>query len=822
LFRNYFITAARHILRHRLYSLINILGLAVGVAACLLIFLFVRYETSYDSWMPNADNIYRLNYINFYKNGDDYTCGCAPGIAKAAMDERFSEIEHSTRFYPLAPVIGLKDRSFVETIWMADSNFFSVFELPFLEGDRETAFDNLTNIVISQRMAIKYFGEQSPLGEILTFTLQDEVRDFKITGVFADLPENSEFNFQMLFPLDNELYGDNNAINQRWFNTWGYLYLKLKDGSDASLINSQLSDLVAKNVPTIDERKPEDVIELSLTNLRDIHLYSAEHPSGPLNGIRPLGNITQVYSFAAIAGLILLIACINFMNLSTARSLHRAKEVSMRKTLGASRAQLIRQFLGENILVAAAGLLIALVIVDIALPRFNEVLHISTSGTYWTNPTFLAASVFLLLVIGVVAGLYPAFYLSAFRPAQILSGDIIGGRSGASLFRAGLTIFQFSISIALIIATAVVYSQNVYSLNKDMGFNKENALVVRNLRARYARDYKNVFAEEVSRLPAVESVSQSAVGPADYVGWHTNFRVANKEGAEDHAISPIAVDDAFFHHYEIPILFGRAFDKTRAKDQLSTTDLAEGEVHPQSSAIVNVTAARQLGFSDAEAALGQILQFGDDRLEIVGIVADYHHQSTREPTRAFVYMFTPNRFGVLNIKYAAGADKAQLQRDVAAVWKQFVPDVEMHSVFVTDKIKDLYVAETRQSEMLLAFSLLAILVACLGLYGLAAFTSEQQSRSIAIRKVHGAQVWDVVKMMLLQFSKPVLIANLLAWPVAWYLMADYLSGFTFRIDLNPLFFIATGLMALLIAWLTTGYHALKAARTSPALVLKSE
>jgi len=822
MFRNYFITAARHIFRHRLYSLINIMGLAVGVAACLLIFLFVRYETSYDNWLPNAENVYRLNYINFYKNGDDYTCGCAPGIAKATIDARFEEIEQSTRFYAMAPVITHKDRSFMETVWMADPSFFDVIELPFLEGDRATAFSTLSSITISARMAKKYFGDMSPLGETLAFNQQGEIRDFKITGVFADLPKNSEFDFDMIFPLDNSLYEDSSAVNVRWFNTWGYVYFTLKSGTNPTQISSQLEDIVAKNVPPIDDRAPEDTIELSITNVRDIHLYSAQHPSGLLHGMSTLGDIEQVYTFSAIALLILVIACINFMNLSTARSLHRAKEVSLRKVLGANRGQLIRQFLGENLLVAAAGLLIALALVDVALPHYSALLDIDLALNFWSDPTLIGVGIALLAFIGVVAGLYPAFYLSAFRPAKILSGDVIGGRSKASLFRAGLTIFQFATSIALIIATAVVYGQNVYSLNKDMGFNKENTLAVLNFGASYARDHRETFAQEVARLPQVEKVSQSIVAPANYVGWHANFKVIDQADAEAHAISPIPTDPEFFRLYEIPLLYGRYFDANRESDKWPYGEREEDDPLLTGAAIVNQTAARQLGFTLPADAVGRWLQSGDTQLEIIGVVADHHHQSMKEPTRAFVFTYDPPRLRVLNIKYGAGADPVELQQDVAAIWKTLIPSANMRSMFIEDMIAGLYAAESKQSQMLLAFSVLAILVACLGLYGLAAFTAEQQAKAIAIRKVHGAAAWDIVKLLLLQFSRPVLLANLIAWPAAWYMMADYLEGFTFRIELNPLFFIATGFAALAIAWMTTAFHALKAARTNPAVILKSE
>ena len=826
MFRNYFTTAFRHLLRNKLYSLINILGLAIGLAACLLIFLFVRYETSYDNWLPNAENIYRVNY--FGSIGDrTIACGCIPGVVKAHMDERFPEIEQSTRFYFSTPVIKNGDRAFKEGVWMADPNFFDVLELPFFEGSAATAFDDLSNIVISRHIAAKYFGDQSPIGELFTFDHQNETRSYKVTGVFEDVPDNSEFNFQIIFPLDNLLYSDSRSINTSWYNTSGYLFLKLRDGSDPKLVDDQLPDLVAKNLPPkTDPNRPDRTVELALQNVKNIHLRSFGHPFGPVRGIKPNGDITQVYSFSLIAILILIIACVNFVNLSTARSMRRAKEVGIRKVVGATRSQLVRQFLGENILIALLALLLAFVFVDLLLPSFNELLGLSLSVGSMALSVLLPLGLGLLIFVGVVSGLYPAFYLSAFQPIKTMSkGNQRTSLSFLSL-RNGLTIFQFSVSVTLIIATVVVYVQNLYGLNKDLGFSKENKLVLREISRPFAVKNREAIIDRIRRLPDVEVVSLSTVVPTDIINWTQDMSIEGQSSVGQKTLTSISIDPNYFVVYDIPILAGRNLEFAREKDRMMDVKIPNSEFMQVTSAVLNESALGLFGFQSAEDALGQIILQprgpNTRRMEIIGVVQDYHYNSLREPIRPLVYYYWTDFFWALTVKYRDGADLVKLQNQLADIWEQFVPDIGLTIEFIEDRVALQYTDEIKQSKMLLVFALLAIVVACLGLYGLAAFTAEQRTKEIAIRKVHGADVWDVVKMLLMQLSKPVLVSNLIAWPVAWYFMTDYLNGFVFRIDLSPAYFIGTGIAALLIAWATTTHQAVKVARTSPATVLSSD
>lgn len=826
MFRSYFVIALRHILRNRLYSLINIMGFAVGLAACFLIFLFVSYEASYDNWLPNSDNIYRVNY--FASTGSrTVALGWTPGVAKAPLDQRFTEIEQSTRFYSNARVIKNGDKSFEERIWMADPNFFDVFELPFVEGSADAAFDSLSNIVVSRHIAEKYFSDKSPLGETLSFEHQEVVRSYQISGVFEDLPENSEFKFKIIFPLDDLLYKDAPGINKGWFWTPGFLYVKLQNGFDAELINEQLPDLVAQHLPPRPyEGFPDRTVELRLQNLRDIHLRSNYHPFGPVTGANPNGDINQVYTFSVIAVLILIIACVNFINLSTARSMRRIREVGIRKVVGATRGQLVRQFLGENILVVFIGLFFAFVLVDLLLPGFNALLDLSLSFEAVALSSLLPIAVGLVVLVGVISGLYPALYLSAFHPAKTLPGD--GMRMPVSLksLRSCLTIFQFTVSIALIIATAVIYAQNYYSIHKDLGFSKENKLVVRQMYNPLAKKNQIAIADQVRQLPGVLGASLSTIVPAERIGWVQSMSVAGQADQNAVTLTSISIDPDYFSLYDIPVLHGRNLDWEREKDLLIEEKPVEGNLIAVSSALVNQSASRLFGFKSPEAALGQVLHQvrGDKvrRMEIVGVVPDYNYNSVRETIKPLVYNYWPDFFWSLTIQYSEGTNIEALQQQLSDVWDQFVPDVNIKIDFVEDLVREQYASEIKQSKILFMFAGFAILVSCLGLYGLAAFTAEQRSREIAIRKVHGADVWDIVKMLLAQFSKPVLIANVIAWPIAWYLMNDYLSGFVFRIDLTFSYFIGTGIIALIIAWATTTFQAVKVARTSPATVLSSD
>lgn len=826
MFQNYFTVAIRHLLRHRLYSFINIMGLSIGIAACLLIFVFVRYETSYDKWMPDAERIYRLNYTNFYPNGEDFICSCVPGIAKAAIDRRFPDIESSTRVYETRAGITVGDRLQVEYFWFVDNNIFETLKFNFVEGSEDSALSELNSVVLSEEMADKYFPNQSPLGEIITipqdYFSKDEkfetiTKDFLVTGVIKDIPENSEFKFDIIIPLDNDLFQYTAPISTRWFNTWGYIYFKLKEGGDPSVISSGLPGLVANEVEPFDDRTANETIELSIVNLLDAHLNSEDKNFG----VEKAGSITQVYTFSVIAILVLMIACINFMNLSTARSMQRAREISMRKVLGANRSQLIRQFLGESMLVAMIALIFAVLMVLVALPMFNNMADMTLSFNVFNDPMVIAAIIGLLLLIGVVAGLYPALYLSGFRPAKILASGTLSGQSSGSSFRTGLSIFQFTISIALIITTAVVYAQNIYSVTRDLGYEKENKLALYSVGVPKVVQHKDAIIEEIKRYPDVEKVALSQVIPTYEIGWHNDFTLLDEPTAKEQMISAISIDPDFFPLYEIPILVGRNFDHGREIDRLFPSD--DNKTFRDSTVILNETAARQFGFSNSSDAIGRSITWGEDRnLEIIGIVPDYQFNSSHKPQKSLVYMNYLERQFNLNIDMREGADEAALRRDIAALWKQFVPELDARIDNVEDLVRRQYLSENRQGQMLLSFSILTVIVACLGLYGLAAFTAEQRTQEIAVRKVLGAEVLDIVKLLLLQFSKPVLIANIIAWPVAWYFSQDFLNGFTYRIDLGVSYFLFTGILAVLIAWVTTTHHAVKAARQNPSKVLRAE
>ena len=825
--KNYFTTAIRHILRNKLYSLINIFGLAVGLAACLLIFLFVRYETSYDNWMPNGENIYRVNYYSSI--GDrSIACACIPGIAKGPMEEWFEEIEEAIRFYPHFPVIRHGDKSFKRTVWMADPNFFKVFELPFIEGDADTAFGDLSNIVIARSIAETYFGDSSPIGEVLSFKHQNQdiERSYKISGVFEDLPDNSEFAFKMIFPLDNTLYQEDPGVNTYWYSTWGYLYVKLRDGSNPELINEQLPRLVAENVPPKAEASmPDRTVELALQNIRDIHLYSHGHPFGVVRGIKPSGDIKQVYTFAAIAVVILVIACVNFINLSTAQAMRRAREIGLRKVVGASRKQLIHQFLGESFLVAAFGLLFAFILLDFFMPSVNSLLDLSL-GFHQASPAVLILTVLGLMgFVGVVAGLYPAFYLTSSTVETTLSRASGGMRPLAS-FRGGLTMFQFSIATTLIVTTLIIFVQNQYSLHKDLGFSKENSLVLREMHRPDAVTNREAIVSEISKLPDVEQASLSTNIPSDHIGWVHNMSVEGRPDSSEKALTSISIDSNYFNLYQIPILAGRNIDIIRERDRMGDEPLPDSEFLPLTSVIVNEAVLRLFELGSAEDALGKVLLQkrleGTRRMEIVGVVPDYHYDSLRDPIRPLVYYYWPDFIWSLTVKYKPNTDTVVLQNDLQDIWDRYVPEHDMRIQYVSDRIAAQYADEIKQSKMLFVFSILAVLIACAGLYGLAAFTAERRTKEIAIRKVHGAEVLDVVKMLLVQFSKPVLLSNLIAWPIAWFFMSDYLEGFVYRIDLSPAYFIGTGIVALLIAWATTTFHAVKAARTRPAIVLRGE
>jgi putative ABC transport system permease protein len=826
--KNYLTVAFRNLIKNRLYTAINIFGLAVGLASCILILLYVRHETSYDKWLPNADRIYNV-WTEFDVPGRSVMKGGeAPGPAMAALMKDFSEIETAVRITDQRPVITRGSDVFRDVVHFADPTLFDVLELPLVSGDRDTALDDISSVLLSEKMAQKYFGSASPIGQTLPMAFDFGLkRDYRVVGVFKDLPTNSHLSMEIIAPINPPDYASRPWMLEQWTSVNSSLYLKLKPGAKPDAIVQGLPEFEKRNVPSISfggkDVAVADFMALGLTNLVDMHL----HGEGTSMN-RPKGDIRAIAAFTAVAAMILLIACINFTNLATARGSQRAREVALRKVLGARRSQLVFQFLSESLLLSAVAFVLALVFVYAALPVYNTVLQRELGLNFLAGDMLVPMMAVLIVFVGLAAGLYPALYLSGFRPARILKANKSAAAEGSGRLRAGLVVVQFAISIGLLVCTTVIYTQTVFARNMDPGFDRTGLLIVR---APYGDEYKGVrttLAAEAAKIQGVTAVTLSSNVPTDN-GMNNNiFEIPGKPSPTPILIESRTVDYNFFEAYKIPLLAGRYFEEGRGGDDYTGSD--EDKIARGGNIIINQAALSRLGLGSPQDAIGKQFYVGvgnaskeekQTTVTVVGVVADVAYRSAREKIEATFY--ERDEEDLFNISLRTDATSgAAVNAAMEKVWRELLPQMPYRSDFMEARIDAQYETEEAEAKMFAAFSLLAIIIGSLGLYGLALFSAERRTKEIGIRKVLGAKVRDLVRLLVLDFSKPVLLANLIAWPVAWFVMRDWLNSFEQRIDLNPMIFGAAGFLALLVAWITVGSHALRAAQENPIRALRYE
>lgn len=819
--RNYLVTAIRNLLQHKLFSFINIGGLSIGFAACILIFLFVKNELSYDDWVADSDRVYRLEGKYLAIDGSpENPMAISPGALKAPLLNRFNtEIEIASRMLNEQFLIKSGDRAFLETVNLIDKGFFDIFDLPIIEGDRNQAFQDYQSVIISERIARKYFGDQSPIGE--TLDLDHGSILVKVVAVMKDLPDNTHLVGDFYLHFDESRYADAPWVITWWTSSNVYTYLKLTDSKYAPALEAAIPDFMDKNAvrhpSTLPGSKASDVLALNLMPITDIHLYS----KGRFQQ-KATGDIVVVYSFSAIAILILAIAIINFTNLSTARASLRSREIALRKVVGASRKQIVLQFLGETFLTTAIALLIAFVLVEISLPWFNDFISKLLDLSVFSDPLIQLGLFGVIVVVGLSAGAHPAFSLSSYQPAKVLhTGSAASAGSGR--FRALLTTIQFTISIGLMITTAVIYSQIRYAQTMDTGLDKDNKITLTNMTYGPLRDVAKTVQSEINNLPGVESsVFSSRTFPlTGFWDWPIEVGTGAAKRVLDMEVVP--GDFGFLEAYGADLIAGRFFSPDRQADLLQPPT-SEGSFSTQ-SVIINQTAATALGYITPADALNQTIQIGDLSSEtrvgtIVGVVKDMQLRSARDTVDPTIFFTNDAAANALHIELHPD-NVAETLAQIETVWSQVVPDFPISQSFVDDAFRQFYEADRQRAEMFAYFSLFAIFVSCLGLYGLAAFTTERRTKEIGIRKVMGAKEGDIVKLLTFQFSKPVLLANLISWPIAWFFMRDWLEGFAYRIDLSVIYFIAAGLLALTIACLTVAGHALKVAKANPVNTLRS-
>lgn len=809
--RNYIKIAIRNLWRNKSFSAINILGLAMGIASCLVIMLFVVDELSYDRFNENADRIVRVVFRGSVQGEKMNEAHVMPPVAKTLLAD-YPEVENATRLRAYGtPKVTHNDRTFRNnTFAFVDSNFFQVFTLPLLEGDPTKALVQPNSLVISRATAQKYFGEADPIGKVLSF--KDWNQDFTITGVMENIPENSHFQFDLL----GSMAGFPDAEVNSWMVSEFHTYLLLAPGYDYKQLEAKLPQVVEKYMgPQLQQamgisleqfNNAGNSLGLFLQPVTDIHLHS-----DLIHELRPGGNIQYVYIFGAIALFMLLIACINFMNLSTAGASKRAKEVGVRKVLGSGKGQLVRQFLTESVLLSLLALLIALIFVRAALPVFNELSGKNLSLQYWNNPMILPGLLLFGLFVGVLAGSYPAFFLSAFKPIAVLKGSVSSpaGASGKKTLslRSGLVVFQFCISIILIIGTTVVYQQLRYIQNKELGYKKDQVLVLpeTNLLGQQVE----VFRQQLLQDPRIVSVSTSGFLPAG-PSWNNNFFIF-PDGDASKGVKTLRydVDDQYLATLGIELVAGRNFSQEYGADS--------------SAIILNETAAAALGWG--LDALGKTLTNANNEgiissYRVIGVVKDFHFRSLHERIAPLV-MVMGNSSGSVIAKVGTD-DVGGLLASAEKHWKALVADEPFYYSFLDERFEKTYEAEMKVGRILAIFAALTIFVACLGLFGLATFTAEQRTKEIGVRKVLGADVPDIVALLSKDFLKLVFVAAIVAFPIAWWAMHQWLEDFAYRIDLPLWAFIGAGVLATIIAFLTIGYHAIKAATANPVKNLRTE
>jgi putative ABC transport system permease protein len=802
--KNYLKIGWRNLLKNKGFSIINITGLAAGLACFILIALYVADELSYDRYNEKADRIYRVNAdINIGGNKLHLAVNSDP--MGATLKKDYPQVEEYTRFYNSSGSKLIKKGSQYineDKVVHADSTLFNVFTLPAIMGDTKTALNEPNTVVITSSAAKKYFGSTEVVGK----TIEADKTPYKVTAVIQDIPHNSHFNFDFIFSMKNVNYGWGNFLSHN-FQT----YIVLRKGTDYKAFEKNFPQVIDKyclpqakqfmRISSMDEFvKAGNKLEYSLMPLTDIHLKSDRYPELGVNG-----NMQYVYIFGAVAVFVLLIACINFMNLSTARSASRAKEVGIRKVLGTERKSLISQFLIESTIMVIISLLLALLIAILVLPYFNNIAAKSLSIRNLLDPKILPFLLLLPFVVGLLAGFYPAFFLSGFQPLSVLSGRSSGGLKKSSL-RSILVVFQFATSIILIIGTVVVFRQLGYIQTKNLGFNKDQVLIINtSALGKNATAFKN----EILGLPGVRSGTMSSFLPVSNSSRNDNTfsKEAVMNSQNSVSMQRWSIDYDYIKTLDMQIVKGRNFSKDFGSDSAAM--------------ILTETTAKLFGFDDP---IGKKVYTSDGAkafpYTVIGVVKDFHFESLRQSIGPLC-MLLERSTGLTSFKVDT-KNIQQMVKHVEGKWKAIAPGMPFFYSFLDQDFDKMYRAEQRIGKTAISFAVLAILIACLGLFGLATYMAEQRTKEIGIRKVLGASISTLVGMLSKDFLKLVLISFCIAVPVAWWAMSKWLQDFAYRVSIGWWIFLLAGTLALLIALITVSFQAIKTAMANPVKSLRSE
>lgn len=805
--KSYIKIALRSLLKNKVYSVINILGLSAGLACCVLILLHVQDEFSYDTFYENEENLYRVALERVYPEHVNYFALIPSGFSEAFVNE-IPEVKKSTRllgFPNFTNTVEYADKVFEENyIFFADSNFFDILDFKILQGDPLRALSNPGTIIVTESTAQKYFGDDNPIGKTLTINGNDS----EVVGLMQDIPDNSHIRFDFLSSSTN--LGLVQQPNYTGFSS--YTYIELTDGTDPAVVESKIPPVVTKYASGQIERNLGISYEeyqaagngynYFLQPISDIHLHSNLEAE-----IKPNGNITYVYIFISIAVFILLIACINFVNLATARSGERAREVGVRKVMGSDRKQLIRQFLTESVLVSFFSMLFAFALIQVALPFFNELANKDLSLYLFDNGLIFLILIGFTFFIGLLAGLYPAFYISSLSPVQVMKGKFHSSAKGKWL-RNGLVVLQFSISIVLIASTMIVNDQMDFIQNKRLGFDKENVLIVENI---FNLEQPEAFKQELRNLAEITSVGATSALPGDNFFGIQLQRPGNPEVFTGKGVT---VDDHFIETMKINILEGRAFSE-KFNDSLKV--------------ILNEAAVQAFGIEDPVGeTVTQTNQVDGENVvseyEIIGVAENFNFESLRVNITPLVILSSESSQGFENYATARFStdDFKNAISSIEKLWNSFSTNRAFNYTFLDDDLAEMYEAEQTSGLIFAIFAALAIFIACVGLFGLAAYSSFQRTKEIGVRKVLGATVTGIVLLLSKDFTKLVGIAFIVAAPISYFAMQNWLQNFAFRVDISILTLIIAGVISLVVAILTISYQAISAAVVNPVKSLHTE
>ncbi|WP_303311270.1 ABC transporter permease [Hymenobacter sp. BT730] len=810
MFKNYLLVAYRNLIRHKGFSFLNIAGLALGLTACLLIGLFIADELQYDRFLPNGERVYRVNTHRINGTEPERTSFGAPMFAPT-MEQQLPEVEKAARLMNLQSKILFRsaDKSlYQEDGFVADPDVFSVLPVPFLYGTPENSLADPSSIVLSEQMAEQFFGKVNPIGKELKL----DTLTLRVTGVLQNRDLKFHLNMNFIMKLTPAIIG----VPEERLHGWGWrqfqTYVKLRPGADGKAVEAKFQQYIQDKVqPQLGKDRIEYTVFLQ--PLRQVYLHSADFK---LNFIRH-GNITYVRALGIIAFAILLIACFNFVNLATAKSMQRAKEVGIRKTIGASQGQLMMQFLAETVLLTLLSVILSTVLTSALLPYLNEFTGKHMSFNLLQNPGLVAILLGLTVLVGLLAGIYPALVLASFKPVKVLKSAVVsdGPLGRIQWLRQGLIVVQFALSVFLIVCAIVVYRQVSYLHNKDLGFNKDQIMFFPMRGENMNRNYQ-AFHQELEQAPGVASASIGYGFPGDLVAGDDIEVPVNGE-LKHFSVTQLLVDYDYMRTLGLKLIAGRNFSPSYKDDA-------------DHAFVINETAVRELGFGTPDKALGQAMQWrvwsdrNTDSMKVgkvIGVVKDFNYKSLYDKVDPTVLQIFPGANWKVAVKLRSN-DVATGVESVKKVWAKFSPDYPIEFRFMDESFDEMYRAEDKLQTLLFTFTGVAIFVGCLGLFGLATYAAERRKKEIGIRKVLGADVSTIVGLLSKEFMVLVGVAAIIAFPLAWLAMSRWLQDFAYRIDIPLWAFLVSGLLAAAVAFLTVSFQAVKAATSNPIKNLRSE